>query len=288
MKQAFGEQKRISKKRRELIEQIDAIASDYSQRGMKLTVRQCYYQLVSKGIIPNGAKEYGKVVDAVADGRLAGLLDWEAFEDRGRYVRENAHWNSPREIIEAAARQYKIDIRQTQPYYSEAWIEKDSLVSILEDICLPLDVPCFSCRGFSSVTALYEASERIKADGRPSIILYCGDHDPSGLRIAQNIAESLSQTFELTHLTFRRIGITPEQVQTMNLPPFPAKKKDKNYDWYVKTTGLTEAWEVDALPPEVLKKLYTDAISEYTDFTELARMREREKADKSYFSDLVA
>lgn len=288
MKQAFGEQKRISKKRREVIAKIDAIASDYAQRGFGLTVRQTYYQLVSHGLIPNGQAEYKKVVDTVALGRLAGLLDWETFEDRGRYVRENAHWNSPKEIIEAAARQYRIDTRQTQPYYIEAWIEKDSLVSILENICRPLDIPCFSCRGFSSVTALYEASERIKADGRPSIILYCGDHDPSGLRIAQNIAESLSQTFELTNLNFRRIGITYEQVQAMNLPPFPAKEKDKNYDWYVRTTGLTKAWEVDALPPEILKKLYTDAIGEYTDFTELKRMREREKADKSYFSCLVA
>ena len=288
MKQAFGEQKRITKKRRELIARIDEIASDYASRGMKLTVRQCYYQLVSRGVIPNSADEYKKIVDTVKTGRLAGLLDWEAFEDRGRYVRQNAHWDSPKEIIEAAARQYRIDTRATQPYYLETWIEKDSLVSILEDICLPLDVPCFSCRGFSSVTALYEASERIKADGRPSIILYCGDHDPSGLRIAQNIEESLSQTFEVTNLTFRRIGITYEQVKAMNLPPFPAKEKDKNYDWYVRTTGLTEAWEVDALPPEILKKLYTDAISEYTDFTELERMREKEKADKSYFSDLVA
>ena len=288
MKQAFGKQKRIIKKRRDLITEIDAIANDYEQRSMRLTVRQCYYQLVSRAIIQNSKTEYENIVDLVRDGRLAGLLDWEAFEDRGRYVRENPHWNSPKEIIEAAARQYRIDTRQTQPYYIEAWIEKDSLVSILEDICRPLDVSCLSCRGFSRVTALYEASERIKADGRPSIILYCGDHDPSGLRIAQNIAERFSQTFELTNLTFRRIGITYEQVKAMNLPPFPAKEKDKNYDWYVRTTGLTEAWEVDALPPEVLKKLYTDALSEYTDFTELERMREREKADKSYFSDLVA
>ena len=284
MKIAYGIQKRISKKRKDLISVID-IACEYDARGLQLTVRQAYYQLVARGVIPNSAKEYTKIVDTVKIGRLAGLLDWNAFEDRGRYVRENTHWQNPEEILSQAVNQYHIDIRATQNFYIEAWIEKDSLVSILEDVCKPLDVPCFSCRGFASITALYEAAERLNEYENP-VIFYAGDHDPSGLTIAKNIEDTLTNTFQ-TQFLFKRIAITPQQIKEMNLPSFPAKEQDKNYPCYVENTGLTEAWELDALPPEILMKNFKEAISEYTDFSEIEKLKEKEKEEKCFLKNTI-
>lgn len=103
MKKAYGEPKRIISKRRELIEKIDGIASEYYEAGMKITVRQVYYQLVARGFIDNNDKEYGKISDLVADGRMLGLIDWDMIEDRTRFKRGNVHWESPQQIIEAAA-----------------------------------------------------------------------------------------------------------------------------------------------------------------------------------------
>lgn len=57
MKKAYGEPKRIISKRRELIEKIDEIATEYYEAGMKLTIRQAYYQCVSRGFIDNNDKE---------------------------------------------------------------------------------------------------------------------------------------------------------------------------------------------------------------------------------------
>lgn len=168
--------------------------------------------------------------------------------------------------------------------YCECWIEKDSLVSILEGTCRELDVPCFSCRGYPSITALHEAANRFR-DKENAVILYGGDHDPSGLKIPQIIKERFEE-FEV-NVNLHRLGLTLEQIKELKLPPFPAKEKDKNYAWYVKATGQTQAWELDALPPEKLSAMFESAIECLTDFQELERMQEREKADKTYFSELL-
>lgn len=45
MKQAYVT-KRLSRKRRAMIERIDAIASEYASKGITITLRQCFYQTV--------------------------------------------------------------------------------------------------------------------------------------------------------------------------------------------------------------------------------------------------
>ena len=285
MKISYGKQKRLTKKRRSLIENIDEIVNEYAEKGMRITVRQVYYQCVARKILDNSKSAYEKISDIVADGRMAGLLDWDMIEDRTRYKRANTHWDSPQQIIEAASVQYQIDKRVTQPYYVECWIEKDSLVSILEKTCSQLDVPCFSCRGFPSITALYEAAERFR-DKSNAIILYAGDHDPSGLKIPKVINERFHDFG--VNVQLQRIGLTLEQIREFNLPPFYAKQQDNNFKEYLAVTGLTQAWELDALPPDKLSELFEAAISGLTDFTELKKMRDKEKGDKSYFKRLLS
>ena len=286
MYQAFGTQKRLTSKRKKLIKNIDNIIQSYTEAGMQITVRQVYYQCVSKNLIPNNANQYNKIVDLVADGRLHGLIDWAAIEDRTRYKRANAHWDSPEEIIQSAIESYKIDTRKTQPVYLEAWIEKDSLVSILEDTCRSLDVPCFSCRGNPSITALHEASIRFaEHQDKKCIILYAGDHDPSGLNIPQVIQERFNDF--CVDVDLRRIGITLEQIKELDLPPFPAKTTDGNYKKYVMTTGLIDSWELDALPPETLSALFRDNILALTDSHLWKQELDRQKRDKNRLAEML-
>ena len=277
--------KTVRKKTLELINSINSILAEYEQKGLTLTLRQVYYQLVARGLCNNSKADYDKISDVVSDGRMLGLIDWTSIEDRTRFIRENAHWTSPQEVIKAAAQQYRINIRAGQPYYLECWVEKDSLISILESVCKPLDVPCFSCRGFASVTALYDAAGRFSEHDN-SVILYAGDHDPSGLKIPQVIQDRLN-LFGVC-VTLERLGLTYEQVISLNLPPYPAKQQDKNFDEYVRLTGLKEAWELDALPPEYLADLFTRGIERYTDFEQLKKLQDLEKQDKGFFNSLCA
>lgn len=284
MKQAYGEATRFTRKTQKLIEHVNGIVEQYSGMGMRLTLRQCFYQLVSRGIIPNKQDKYQRLSEIVGEGRLAGLIDWSAIEDRTRFIREVNHFENPQEILEAAAYSYRIDTRATQPCYVECWLEKDALIGVIEDTCRRLDVACFSCRGNPSITALHDAAARFRGKSNP-IILYAGDHDPSGLNIPAVIGERLKRF--CVDVEIRRIGLTLAQIRELDLPPNPAKETDGNYKRYVEATGLKESWELDALPPEKLSGLFTEAISELTDYQELSRMQAQEKADKSYLLELV-
>ena len=91
MKIAYGKQKRLAGKTKKLIESINGIVEEYSAQGLNLTVRQVYYQLVARGLMPNKKAAYERISDVIADGRLAGLIDWDCIEDRTRSVREIQH-----------------------------------------------------------------------------------------------------------------------------------------------------------------------------------------------------
>lgn len=102
-----------------LVKHCNEIIAEYSAQGFTLTLRQLYYQLVSRDIIPNQQKEYKRVGSIVNDARLAGLIDWRAIEDRTRNLRSVAHWQDPSEIIDAVANQFRHDKWATQKYRPE-------------------------------------------------------------------------------------------------------------------------------------------------------------------------
>ena len=99
----------LSKGSLALIATCNAIIAEYTAAGYVLTLRQLYYQLVSRDVIANKQSEYKRVGSIVNDGRLAGLIDWNALEDRTRNVRSVGHWDSPEQIVSAVANQYAID-----------------------------------------------------------------------------------------------------------------------------------------------------------------------------------
>src|SRR5205085_3197993 len=126
------------------------IIAEYDQQGFDLTLRQLYYQFVSRDLLSNRQSEYDRLGCIVNDARLAGLIDWNAITDRTRNLRSLAHWDEPTDIIRACASQYRIDKWARQPCRVECWIEKDALVGVIAGICEELDIPYFSCRGYNS------------------------------------------------------------------------------------------------------------------------------------------
>lgn len=102
-----------------VIGQANQIIQDYQRRGFTLTLRQLYYQFVSRDLIPNKQTEYKRLGKIINDGRMAGLIDWSAIEDRTRNVRKPAAWASPGAIIDAVADQYQEDLWRGQQHYVE-------------------------------------------------------------------------------------------------------------------------------------------------------------------------
>lgn len=77
----------------ELIGIANGIAAEYEAQGYGLTLRQLYYQMVSRDIIPNNIRSYKNLGNLINDARLAGLVDWHAIEDRTRNLRRRPHWD---------------------------------------------------------------------------------------------------------------------------------------------------------------------------------------------------
>jgi hypothetical protein len=251
---------------------INGIIEDYQGQGYDLSLRQLYYQLVAGGHIENSEKSYKNTGNLLNDGRMAGLIDWDVITDRTRTL-YNRQWDEhgPADINIFGAVNREIDGCFSsskwagQPFYLEAWVEKEALSEIISSAARDHDVAYFACKGYTSLTALYEAAERLKKkheSGRDCVLIYLGDHDPSGIDMTRDIRERLEKFGAVVDV--QRIALNMEQIERFNPPPNPAKETDTRAQGYIEKYGA-ESWELDALRPQVLHDLIVEKISEYFD-----------------------
>lgn len=271
---------RFHSKSLETIERVNTIVAEYDTQGYELTLRQVYYQLVARGYIPNNERSYKNLGSLINDGRLAGLIDWYAIVDRTRNLRGNSHWDSPAKVIEAARRSYMLDRWKNQPNYVEVLVEKDALIGIVSQICGKLDVPHFSCRGYTSQSEMWSAAQRfIRERHRESrTIIHLGDHDPSGIDMTRDIQERMDMFGADVYV--KRVALTMEQIESFNPPPNPTKLSDARANGYIEEYGH-ECWELDALEPKVITALIRDEVTALLDTDLLYEIERKEETDKN-------
>lgn len=249
----------------DIIEQANDILDEYAAQGFDLTLRQLYYQFVSRGLLDNVQRQYKRLGSIISSARLAGLVDWSRIVDRTRELKEEPHWRDPEAILEVCAKQFRLDRWLRQPVWPEVWIEKDALMGVIGGVCAHLDVRHFSCRGYTSQSEMWVAARRLcdrAAAGQTPVILHFGDHDPSGIDMTRDIADRM-RVFGLD-LEVRRLALNMAQVDEYGPPPNPAKVTDSRYGGYVLAYG-EESWELDALEPSVLAGLIETAIESLRD-----------------------
>lgn len=287
-----------------LLEVINSICEDYTAQGYTLTLRQLYYQMVSHDLFPdswvdldynlkngldpdtkNTDKNYKKLGELVNKGRLAGIIDWDAIEDRGRSLMGVNTLTSARNAIFRAHYRFAIDQWKNQPYRPEVWVEKDSLIGILERACSPLQVDYFACKGYNSQSEMHEAAHRFTQylrDGQTPIVLYLGDHDPSGLDMSRDIQERLSMFLdgEFSEQSYTtRLALNWDQIQEYDPPPDPAKVTDSRFKVYQMEFG-DESWELDSMPPAELVALIENHILSLRDSGLLVEIEREEGVEK--------
>lgn len=249
-----------------LIETANVIIYEYAQQRFSLTLRQLYYQMVARDIIPNRQTEYKRLGRIIADARLAGFIDWHAIEDRTRNLRGNSHWRSPSHMMKGVIQSYKIDKWAKQPRRIEVWIEKDALVGVIDGICCELDVNYFSCRGYTSASEMWRSGQRLAGyiqNGQDPLIVHLGDHDPSGIDMTRDIRERL-EMFAGCPIAISRIALNMDQIKQYNPPPNPAKITDSRAGGYIEIHGY-DSWELDALEPSVIVNLIRDEVEAVRD-----------------------
>jgi hypothetical protein len=292
--------KRFNGKSTKMLRVIEEILDHYAKQGFDLSVRQLFYQLVSKNIIPNKQKQYKSLVGLVNDARLAGVLDWRNVVDRGRNAYRPRHWANPGEMAREMAASFKIDKWDDQPYYLEVMVEKQALEGVLTPVCNELDITFMANKGYSSASAFYRAGKRFRQralEGKKCVVLYLGDHDPSGIDMTRDIFERvpLLGGTPLTRdtmptpldMTVNRLALNIAQVRKYNPPENPARQTDSRCIGYMAKFGRS-SWELDALEPSVLADLVRKAVMKVRDeklWAEAVKREEKMRKELTKFAD---
>src|SRR3954466_11107582 len=111
---------------------------------------------------------------------------------------------------------YRRCVWDNQEAYVEVWLEKDALAGVLYDVTERWDVPLMVTRGYPSLSYLYETADGIRGCGKPAMLYYFGDYDPSGLDITRNVEARIREFAPEVEIHFERTAITLEQVAEMD------------------------------------------------------------------------
>ena len=240
-----------------------------------MTLRQVYYQLVSRQVIENNRGQYQAVSNALVGARQEGLIPWEWIEDRTRRPRTVSMWESLSDFGDTILSSYRRDVWKSQSCHIEAWLEKDSLSGIFEDVLDPYGVTLNVGRGYDGWSSIHNAAERY-GEGEGVTVLYFGDFDPSGEDMARSLKERLA--FFESRPEIVKCALVYDDIALYNLPPDFTKVTDTRRERFVAKHGDV-AVELDALPLEVLRGRIVREIELRMDLDALDAVRETERVE---------
>lgn len=248
------------------------------------TVRAVCYRLFSAGLLPNMAKaSTDKVSNLLARAREDGSVPWAQVVDDGRRPQHSGVWKTTTSFAKVVEQSFRLDPWTEQDVRVEVWSEKGTVAGILAPVLSDLAVTFRVNRGFASATAVNEMAMESRKDERPLVALYVGDYDPSGLYMSEmDLVRRLEQYLAREDMVLRRIALSDDDVDELQGLSFPVeqKSKDPRYDWYVKRTKRTEAWELDAMDPNTLRDRVRTEITKYIDPEAWERVEMGERAQR--------
>jgi len=239
---------------------LDLIKAMYTvtEAAQPITGRGIGYKLFASGLIPSMERaEMQRVYRLLKEAREQGRIPWAWIVDETRELERVSTWANPAAYARAVARSYRRDFWDQQPVRVMVVSEKGTVRGLLRPVLDHFAVGFQVMHGFSSATIVYDISR--DDDGRPLIILYVGDFDPSGMYMSEKDLPNRFSKYDGNHVTTRRIALTRKQVK--GLPSFPAadKRKDPRYKWFRSNYG-DRCWELDAMDPNDLRVCVERAI----------------------------
>ena len=255
-----------------------------------LTVRQVYYQLVSKELIRNNLSQYRKVSRTLVKLRELDLVPWDAIEDRSRRTTDKRGYSDvgvwlQEQLDYIHPQKYGRCYVQRQSVYVEVSSEKDALSSIIENAIFAYCTRLNIIRGQVSATHLEQMSQRFDAAtmrGQRSVLLHCGDLDPTGVAIPKAIQRNLEARHGV-EVEVRHIALRPEHIVRYGLPNSidSVKQTDPNYQAWLSEFGPGQsAVELDALHPDALATILREELNATYDMGDFGKQMQAEMADR--------
>lgn len=250
-----------------------------------LGLRNVHYRLSTEvdGYEAGGSRGryvYKRLSELTAAGRRAGtfpdLVDGTRAIDRPWVV------ESMEEAVDVALRTARYDRLETQPFLVFFGVEKRGTVAQVRGWFVEEGIPIIPTAGYASQSIVDEVRREVEADGRPAVLIYAGDFDPTGEDVERDLVERVG-LFERVV----RVGITP--VQAVGLPrsfdpgdalSVAAKRRDSRYAKFVARHGRVDQVELEAMPVDDLRGLFQEALAPFWDASYFAMIVEGEEADR--------
>jgi len=268
----------------EIVAKVKNIIAQYG--GMRLTLRQIFYRLVAGQVIVNSEHSYKRLGRILVEARKSKKIRYTDIEDRTRAV----HSPTGQDEYTSASwfRRFYDHIRELDDSYSlprwwgqktqvVVFLEKEALSALFEDVTDRLKVDLVVCRGYPSLTLMYEVASHLSKspEGVEEVeFIYFGDYDPSGADIERHVGEELSTTFGIDFNIMRK-AITRDQIDEYNIPPAPAKQTDSRTAGFEEREGVSWQVELDAIEPKILQSMIEEEIEQYYS-AEQAEVRAKE------------
>jgi len=238
-----------------------------------VTLRQLFYRLVATEVLPNNRVAYQTLSKVTAKARRAG--SFPALIDRTRDVHRFTCFPGPDVATEWLRRIYRRDRTEGQKVSIYLGVEKAGIVEQLKSWFGEYGIPILALGGYSSQSYIDQVIEDVHGQGRPAVLIYAGDFDPSG--------EDIDRDFLARTEVFRtvvRVALNADQVREHNLPEQMGKSTDSRARSFVERHGRLVQVELDALPPDVLRNLFQEAIDAHWDTSEYDRVMRREAKER--------
>lgn len=265
------------------IEALEALLWELVEGGRPMTVRQVFYRAEVAGAVDKTEAGYKCVKLRLAEMRRRGSLPYDWITDGTRWMRKPASWGSAADMLDEQMRLFRLDLWGAQDAYVEVWCEKDALTGVLYPVTSAWDVPLMPGRGYASLSFLHSAAEAMEAQRKPCFVYYLGDHDPSGCNAGEVTEARLREFAPAADIAFEWLAVTPEQIETYDLPTRPTKTSDS------RAAGFGDrSVELDAIPPRALRDLVEAAIERHIDPDRLAALQQEEALQRESLAAFTA
>lgn len=212
---------------------------------------------------------------------------------------------------------YSPDWWEGEEYYLQVIVEKVDLIDLFRPICEKYHIPLGNGRGWSSILQRADYCRRFaaaEARGLKCVLLYCGDHDPDGLRISDTLMRNLEDIkdvvwddgttgYDPSNLIIDRFGLDYDFIianrltwidnlitgsgKDLGSPKHP-NFKEPYVQQYLKKVGRRKC-EANALviAPEAGRALFLKKVIEYLGKDALDRFAERRRKVRTHIDNIL-
>lgn len=260
---------------------IDAGAVPINPRGF-------FYQLESHKIVPKTEAAVKQVTDILTQMRKSGIIPISWIVDHGREIIHPETYTDLREYISLIGHSYQRDLMTSQKTRVILGVEKAGAVPFLEPIARRYRIPMVALRGYSSLSLADDISHLVGeflTGNQEVVILYCGDHDPSGTDIDRALVEQMSVCgVDPEQYRFIRVCVTQDQISEFSLPTRPTKSSDTRSGGWQGDRSV----ELDAIPVPLLREIVEKAVLEHIDPAEIEREMGIEQQEIDHLTEIMA